>query len=107
MKNIPSLHAEQSRFNNNTQKSAQLKYCSQLSNDEYPYNLHFYNVFKTKDELIPSISLGIAPKGILVFEIRSEHDISLISTFPWSSVTKLNFDVIIIIKQVSLYFSKF
>ena len=94
MKNIPSLHAEQSRFNY-TQKSAQTKYCVQLSNEDYPYNLHLYNVHKTKDEDNASICLGIAPKGILVFEMRSEHDICLISTFPWSSVTKLNFKVII------------
>lgn len=73
--------------------NAQNRFCIELSDDEYPFNFHIYNVYKNKEETPGSICLGIAPKGILVFEMRPMDEISLISTFNWSSVTKLNADV--------------
>lgn len=90
--NIAILHMEQSKLKY-TKSSAQIKYCMQLSNDDTPFNTHLYYVYKNKDDLVPSICLGIAPKGIQVFELRGSDEICLISTFPWSTVTKLNCEV--------------
>lgn len=87
--NIPGLHEDYSHY---TSLNAQSKFCTELSNDEYPYNIHLYRVFKTKDEVSTSLVLGIAPKGILVFDSRNNDEISLISTFGWSSVSKINAD---------------
>jgi len=91
-KNMPILHKQQSLH---TSINAQGMFCSELSNEEYPFNLHLYHVFKTKDEMCGSIVLGIAPKGILVFNLRNFDEVSLISTFSWSSVSRINADVII------------
>lgn len=87
---MPRLHMQKSHF---TPIIAQQKFCSELSNEEYPYNLHLYNVYKNKEETPGTICLGISPKGILVFELRAQAEIYLISTFGWSSVTKLNSEV--------------
>ena len=76
-----------------TPLNAQNKFCFELSNDEYPFNIHLYNVYKNKDETPGSICLGLAPKGILVFDLRPQMEISLICTFSWSSVVKVNSDV--------------
>ena len=51
--------------------------------------MHLYNVYKNKEETPGTICLGIAPKGILVFDLRSQSEISLISKFEWPSITKL------------------
>jgi hypothetical protein len=91
-KNIIIFHLEQSKLKH-TKSSAQIKYCMQLSNDDTPFNTHLYYIYKNKDDLVPSNCLGIAPKGIQVFELRESNEICLISTFPWSTVTKLNCDV--------------
>jgi hypothetical protein len=88
--NMPHLHKQQSNL---SVSSAQTKFCAELSGDEYPFNLHLYAVYKNKEETPGTICIGISPKGILVFELRSMYEISLISTFAWSSVTKLNADV--------------
>lgn len=64
--------------------------------DEFPFNLHLYSVYKNKEEMPGTICLGISPKGILVFDLRTHDEISLISTFAWSSVAKLNTDVTIL-----------
>lgn len=87
--NMREMHKQQS---NSSIQTAQNRFCTQLSaNDsEYAYNLHLYNVYKNKQETPASICLAISPKGILVFQIRDTHEISLISTFNWSSVYKLN-----------------
>ncbi len=89
-KTMPKLHKQ---ISNQTKQSALNKFCCELSNDDCPYNLHLYQVYKNKDETPGSIVLGISPKGILVFELREAQEISLISTFNWSSITKLNVKV--------------
>jgi hypothetical protein len=89
---MPRMHEQQSK-RCNTQQNAQHKFCSEVSNqddsDECLFNLHLYNVYKNKEETPGTICLGIAPKGILVFDLRSQTEISLISTFEWPSITKL------------------
>ncbi len=86
------LHSETNCFTSN---AAQAKFCNELSNEEYPFNLHLYNVNKTKDELSSVICLGFSPRGVSVFDVRRGSDeISLITTFTWSSITKINADVI-------------
>ena len=90
---MPRLHKQESRI---SQDKALNKFCVELCNeDEYPFNINLNTVYKHKDEVkMNSICLGISPKGILVFEIRSSgSEINLISTFNWSSVVKLNSDV--------------
>lgn len=88
--NMPGLHQQYSQY---AAPIAQNMFCTELSNEEYPFNLHLYHVNKTKDEICVSIVLGIAPNGILVFNLRNFEEISLISTFGWSSVSKINADV--------------
>jgi hypothetical protein len=92
IENMPRMHEQQSK-RCNTQQNAQHKFCSEVSNqddsDECLFNLHLYNVYKNKEETPGTICLGIAPKGILVFDLRSQTEISLISTFEWPSITKL------------------
>jgi len=91
--NMPILHEQQSLH---TSVNAQIMFCTELSNEEYPFNMHLYYVYKTKEEMCGSIVLGIAPKGILVFNLRNFDEVSLISTFSWSSVSRINADVIIV-----------
>lgn len=89
--NMPRLHEQQSR---QTIANSQNKFCMEMSSDdEFPFNFHPYSVYKNKEETPGTICLGISPRGILVFELRSLSEISLISTFQWSSVAKLNTDV--------------
>ena len=90
--NLPRLHQQQS-MRHHTPVSAQYRFCSELSSEENSFNLHLYNVYKNKEETPGTISLGIAPKGILVFELRSQLEINLISTFEWPMITKLISDV--------------
>jgi hypothetical protein len=52
-----------------------------------------YNLYKNKEETPGTIGLGIAPKSILIFDLRNTNEIRLISTFNWSSVAKINFNV--------------
>jgi len=89
-KNMPLLHSKTSYMNAIT---AQNKFIHELCHEECPYNFHLYNLYKNKEETPGTIGLGIAPKGILVFDLRNQNEIRLISTFCWSSVTKLNFHV--------------
>lgn len=90
--NMTRMHEQQSK-RCHTQINAQHRFCSEVSNqdngDECLYNLHLYNVYKNKEETPGTICLGIAPKGILVFDLRSQSEISLISKFEWPSITKL------------------
>ncbi len=88
--NMPRLHIQQSRL---TEKNAQIKFCIELSNEQNAFNFNLYQVFKNKEEMPGSICIGIGPRGILVFELRSIQEINLISTFLWQSVAKLNSDV--------------
>lgn len=86
------LHEQQSHL---SIEKAVNKYCIELSSsDDYPFNLHLYTVSKRKEEETGSICLGISPRGILVFEtMRAESsrvEISLMATFAWSTVVKLN-----------------
>ena len=90
-KNMPSLHAQNSHL---TAISAQNKFIHELTKEDNPYNFHLYNLYKNKEETPGTIGLGIAPKGILIFDLRNSNEIRLISTFSWSSVTKINFHVI-------------
>lgn len=88
--NVPKLHEEQSR---QTSVNSMNKFSIVASSDEFPFNLHLYNVYKNKDETPGTIMLGISPKGIIVFELRSVTEISFVCIFLWSNVAKLNVDV--------------
>ena len=88
--NMPLLHSKLSYM---SASAAQNKFIHELCHEECPYNFHLYNLYKNKEETPGTIGLGIAPKGILVFDLRNQNEIRLISTFCWSSVTKLNFHV--------------
>jgi hypothetical protein len=94
--NMPRLHEETSR-RYTTQEKAQIRFCAELSNEEYPFNIHLYNLHKHKEEIHTNnqeeISMGISPKGLLIFEKRSTNEISLISTFSWPCVIKINSEV--------------
>jgi hypothetical protein len=89
---MPTIHGEQAKYDV-TQTMAQMKYCTQLSNEDYPYNINLYKMFRNKSELNASICLGVAPKGLIVYDIKYPDELFPISTFEWSSLTKLNFDV--------------
>jgi hypothetical protein len=102
--NMPRLHIQQSRL---AEKNAQIKFCIELSNEQNAFNFNLYRVFKNKEEMPGSICIGIGPKGILVFELRSMQEINLISTFLWQSVAKLNADVNIYIFLFVYYFILF
>ncbi len=65
----------------------------ELSSDECAFNAHLYRVSKSKEDVRGSICLGVAPKGVRVFEVRPAHDINMIATFNWCTVMKLNADV--------------
>ena len=91
--NMPRLHIQQSGL---ADKNAQIKFCIELSSEQNAFNFNVYQVFKNKEEMPGSICIGIGPRGIMVFELRSMQEINLISTFLWQSVAKLNSDVIFI-----------
>jgi hypothetical protein len=91
-KSMPLLH---SQLNYLTATSAQNKFIHELSLDDCPYNFHLYNLYKNKEETPGTIGLGIGPRSILIFDLRNTNEIRLISTFNWSSVVKINFNVII------------
>lgn len=99
-KNMPSLHAQNSYMSSTSAKN---KFIHQLSNEECPYNFHLYNLYKNKEETPGTIGLGIAPKGVLVFDLRNSNEIRLISVFNWSSVAKLNVNVSILLHKKKLF----
>ena len=84
------MHQENSHL---TSTGAQAKFCNQLSNDDCPFNMHLYNLYKTKEESSGVVCMGVAPKGLLIFDLRGSSEITLISTFGWSSVAKIIADV--------------
>ena len=90
---MPRVHIQQSGL---ADKNAQIKFCIELSSEQNAFNFNVYQVFKNKEEMPGSICIGIGPRGIMVFELRSMQEINLISTFLWQSVVKLNSDVIFI-----------
>lgn len=87
---IPALHKDNAGL---SRGEAQVGYIKEASEMTAPHNLHFYRMKRKKGKVWNCVWLGIRASGIHIYEQQEPENVkSLLSTFLWCDIAKLQFE---------------
>ncbi|XP_063615796.1 FERM domain-containing protein 6-like, partial [Penaeus indicus] len=93
MEHAPHMHRDNLGL---TQAEAHAQYIREASQQEAPHNLHIYQLRYKKQDPSPQVALAICAKGVEIYEEEMgpiTPSRKLISSFQWSNIGKLSFEV--------------